>query len=170
MKDNWMKYRTQFEAIPEPLQKQILLRLGLVLVFLLLFALVLITMYDWMASVPFIGLSVYSAVSAILLFQRSVAGGYVVIRGRCTEVNSTPIRKRTKSVLVDTEEHLVRVTLRQRLKRIPQGAELEVYVADNTQIYEKAGVKQLHTYITIHMIGEQHEDKCRRSIQEAERT
>ena len=147
MKTKFSTYKAQFHTIPEPLQKQILIRLGFVLAFLLLFILILSMKFDWLTVAPFIGLSIYSVVSAVLLFQRAVTGKYVVVLGRCTETVETLIRKKTKSILMETDEHTVRVFLRQRTKRIPKDAVLEVYVADNAPVYEKDGIKLLHSYL-----------------------
>ncbi len=89
----------------------------------------------------------------MLLFRRGVAGRYVVISGRCTEAADTLIRKKTKAILIEAEEHLVRVILRQRLRRIRAGASVEIYVADSTPVYEKDGVKLLQSYLAIKITG-----------------
>ena len=164
MKNKISKYKTQLAEIPAPLQKQVFIRLGFALVFLLLFILVLFTMFDWLTIVPFIALSVYNVISAFMLFHRAVAGGYVVIQGSCVETASTIVRKKTKSVLIETEDHLVRIILRQRLKRIPKGAELEFYVADNTQVFERDGAKLIHTYLAINMKETAQSEKSKKPV------
>lgn len=168
MKEKLTRYKAQFAAIPKPLQKQVFVRLGFTLMFLLLFILVLCTMFDWLTAVPFAGLAVYSAISVFLLFHRAAVGDYVVIRGCCMESAVTLIRRRTKSILVETEEHMVQVMMKQRLKRIPEGAVLEVYVASNTQVYEKDGAKLLHTYLAIDMKtgGNRRNEKGKRALSE----
>jgi len=142
-------FKTQYTAIPDPLKKQFLVRLGLAFVFLLLSAFVLWAMFDWLAVVPLICLAVFSAIRAYILFSQAVAGEYVIIRGRCAEVTVTPIRKRSKSILVQTDEHVVRLMMRQRPKRIPVGVDLEIYVAANTPVHEKDGADLIHTYLAI---------------------
>jgi len=170
MKEKLARYKAQFAEIPEPLQKQVFIRLGFALVFLLLFILVLCMMFDWLTTVPFIGLTIYSVISACLLFRRAVTGGYVVIWGSCRESTVTLIRRRTKSILVDAGEHLVQVMMKQRQKRIPVGAKLEIYVANNTQVYERDGAKLLHTYLAIHIQtgGIKRDEKSKRAIPETE--
>ena len=44
----------------------------------------------------------------------------MVIQDSCVETASTIVRKKTKSVLIETEDHLVRIILRQRLKGYPK--------------------------------------------------
>lgn len=169
MKEKLARYKAQFAEIPEPLQRQVFVRLGFALVFLLLFILVLCMMFDWLTVVPFIGLTIYSIISAFLLFRRAVAGDYVIIRGFCLESTVTLLRRRTKSILVDADEHMVHVMMKQRLKRIPEGSELEIYVASNTQVYEKDGAKLLHTYLAIDIKGgNKRDEKSKRVIPETE--
>lgn len=97
-------------------------------------------------------------------------GDYVVIRGHCLESTVTLLRRRTKSILMDADEHMVQVMLKQRLKRIPVGTELEIYVASNTQVYEKDGAELLHTYLAIHIKtgGIKRDEKSKRAIPETE--
>lgn len=169
MKDKIVRYKAQYDAMPEPLQKQILIRLGFALAFFLLFILVLCMMFDWLTTIPFVAISLYSLMSAGALFIRTANKEYVVVRGRCVETEVTLIRKRSKSILIETEEHMVRVTLRQRLRRIPQGTYLEVYVANNAQVYERDGVKLLYTYLAVEYKGGiGRDEKSNRSIPDAE--
>ena len=144
-------YKARFSAIPEPLKKQVLTRLAFAIMFLLLFALVLIARFGWMSTVPFLCLAIFSAVSARLLLSQAAAGNYVVIRGRCIEVTATPIRKRSKSILVQADDHVIQLMMKQKPKRIPVGVDLEIYVATKTPVYEKDGMQLIHTYLAIHI-------------------
>jgi len=40
-------------------------------------------------------------------------------------------------------------TVKQRLRRIPNGTELAVYVANSTPVYDKDGIKMIHSYLAI---------------------
>ncbi len=147
MKKDLLKYREKFKRIPAPIQTQVFFRLGLALVSALFFILLLGITDDLLAIIPFAGLSVYSLFYAYRIFRRSVEGGYVIIRGRCVEVENTIIRKRTKAVMIEAEEQMVRIILRQRLNRIRAGAEVRLYVADNTPVFDKDGAKLLNYYL-----------------------
>lgn len=153
MKNKIEKHRKMFIALPEPLQKQIFVRLGFFFIFLVLFILVLCVMLDWMTVIPFIMLTIASLASAYTLYRRVVAGKYVVIHGRCVESVVTLLRKRTKSILVEADEHMVRVMMKQRLKRIPDGIILDVYVASDMHVYDKDGAKLLYSYFAIDVKG-----------------
>jgi len=146
-------FKAQYATIPNPLKKQLLTRIGLALAFFLLSVLVLWAMFDWLAMIPLICLAVFSAIRAYILFSQAVAGEYMIIRGRCIEVTATPIRKRSKSILVQADEHVIRLMVKQRPTRIPVGVELDIYVAANTPIYEKDGADLIHTYLAITLKG-----------------
>lgn len=165
MKDKIKQWREQFSAIPEALQKQIGIRLIFALVFFLLFVLVLLLLVDWMSCIPFIVLTVYNGISTILLFQRAVVGGYVVILGRCLETTETPIRKRIKSVQLQTDEQIVRVTIHHRVRRIPPGTMIKVYVSNSTQVYDKDGIWLIPTYLAIDLKGDKNRyDQSKRVV------
>ena len=153
MKTFISKYAARLAEIPEPLSKQIYARLGFSLIFFMLFIAVLCIRLDPLTVVPFIGLSLYSLICACLLFFRAAAGGYVVARGRCVEVAETLVRKRTKSVLIETGEHTLRVFSRKGARRIAKGAEIEIYIADDARVYESNGVKLVYSYMAIDTLG-----------------
>ena len=162
MKEKVQKYKTAFAAIPEPLQKQVYIRLGFTVIFLLLFVLVLSMGFDWLTVIPFIVLSLFSLYSAWHLFRSALKGEYVVIEGICVDANVTAIRKKTKSVILKTDEHTVQVMIRQRQKKIPKGVELAIYVAKKTQVFEKDGMMVLHSYIALEIKGgTEHENRRR---------
>jgi len=121
----------------------------------MLFITLLITINDLYTILPFIGLSVFCVIQALLLFFRAGGGGYVIIHGECKETILTTVRKRTKSIILDTEEHTVQIIVKQRLRRIPTGTVLDVYVAENTPVYEKDGIQLLHSYWAIDSKGGQ---------------
>ncbi len=164
MREELFKYRERFTRIPVPLQSQILFRLGCALVSALFLALLACITADWLVIIPFAGLCVYSLFCAYKLFQRCAEGGYIVIRGRCAEVENTIIRQRIKAVTIETEEQMVRIVLRQRPMRIRTGAEIRFYIADNTPVFEKDGAMLLNNYLAIEFIGGERNAKSRRPI------
>lgn len=167
MKEKITKLKAAFAAIPEPLQKQVYIRLGFSTAFLLLFALVLSMAFDWMTVIPFAILSIFSFFSARQLFTRATKGEYVLIEGTCIDAVVSPIRKRTKSVTIQTDEHIVQIILRQRLKQVPKGVAISLYIAKSTQVFDKNGMMVLHTYIAIEIVGGNANEKRKRFGREA---
>lgn len=149
MKEKISKLKAQLSEMPESLQREIWIRLGFALVFLLLFIFVLILLMDWMSSIPFIAISLFFLTSAALLFHRISRGRYVVVEGPCVEISTTMIRKRTKTIIIQADKHLVQVLIRQRLKKISQGSYVKIYVSDQTQVYDRDGTLLLSGYLAI---------------------
>lgn len=69
----------------------------------------------------------------------------------------TPIRKRIKSFLVRTivaeSEIIVRIIVRGKMSRFQLGTDVDIYVSENTLIYERDGTQQLHRYLAIDLKG-----------------
>jgi len=143
----------KFKLFPVPLQKQILLRSGLAVAFLILSVMSLIFLRDW--STVLIGTIItgFCVVQALWYFYIADNNKYIVISGQCCDMTVTPIKRRIKSFLlktsVDDKEVFVRVTLRNRLKKFPPGAQLSVYASENTLMREKDGAQQLLGYLAI---------------------
>lgn len=138
-----------FRHIPVPLQKQIAVRLGLAIAALLLFCIMLYMTRDAFSVLPCIVLSAFCAVNAWALYCRSVRGGYVILHGICESVELTTIKKRIKAVRLVTEEHTVRIAMKQRLRQIAVGTVLTLYVSDSAMVEESDGVLTLHQYLAI---------------------
>ncbi len=142
-----------FKEIPLPLQKQILIRTAFAAIFLLLFTLLLCTGNDLYTVLPCIAMSVFCVINTFLLYRKAILNEYVVISGECTEVVLTAIRKRTKAIFLKTEEYIVQIMMKQRIHRVPVGTQLDLYVSNNTPVYEKNGAQLLHTYLAIDIKG-----------------
>lgn len=149
MKDIPSDYRSQFTDIPQPLQKQILLRFGYALVFLLFCVCILFIGANWLTTIPCFAISIYCLFNAICLFHTVIAGKYIIIRGLYVSAERTLFQKRVKSVLIRNSEHSVQINTHIRIKHIGTGTKLIVYVADNTPVYDIDGIKHLYAYLAI---------------------
>ena len=142
--------RNAFKQIPEPLQKQILYRLGLGAAIFLLTAALLINSPDRFSILSCTAIIVFCIVSAFFLFRRAVVGDYVVVSGECLSVALTAVRKRTKMITIKTEDgHTLQVMIKQRLKKIRAGSRITLYVAANVPVYEKGSAHLLHSYLAM---------------------
>ena len=130
----------QFKQIPSPLQKQILIRLagsGLGIAMLLL---ILAYRGTWQLLIPGIAIFLAFTLSAWLLFRKCVHGAYVVIQGQCIEIERTGIRKKIKSVYIQSEDRCIRiVTQFQKIRKLSVGDKLIIYLAENTPVYDHDG-------------------------------
>jgi len=139
----------EFKQIPEPLQRQIFIRLGISLVSLILFTALIATTLDIYFCMPCAIAAVIFATSAFMLFRRSILYEYVVAEGACIEVNRTALKRRDRYIVLNTDTCKVKVMVRNRLRNIPVGTVVRLYVANNTPIYEKDGMQILYSYLAI---------------------
>jgi len=139
----------EFRRLPEPLQKQILIQLGLGALFLILLVAVVSASTDLYLWLPCAGLALLFTATSIALFRKAVLGDYVIINGECTEVGVTTVKRRAKYLVLDTEAGKVRVILQNRRRKVSVGAAIKLFVNKNTPIYEHNGVQILYTYIAI---------------------
>jgi len=153
MKEKIQHIKATFSTIPEPLQKQVYIRLGFTVVFLILFLITLFMLFDGLIVAPFIVLSIFNLISAVHVYDCAAKGNYAQIEGSCIEVNNSTIRKRIKSITLKTEAHTVQMNIKNTRQRIQKGMIITVFVSTNTPVYEKHGIMMLYNYIAIDMKG-----------------
>jgi len=138
----------KLKSLPEPLQRQILLRLGLAAALCIVG---LISAIVWRDP----SMLLISAVAILLavLGIRIACRDYIVIQGVCVDAAATVIRRRTKMIVLRTEmdgkEIKLRISLRQQFRKIVVGDILDVYVDTAAQILEWDGEFRLQSYIAV---------------------
>lgn len=142
MKDTFLK-------LPAPLRKQILLRLagaGLGVAMLLL---VLAYGGTWQFFLPCVIVAVLCLGSAFLLFDRCVKGKYIRIHGICSDMEQTAIRRRIKALYILSDDHRIRLVGVRPIRNLKIGDAVDLYVAENTAVYETDGHKVICSYIAL---------------------
>ena len=139
----------EFKRLPEPLQKQTLIRLGCSGLFLILLIVFLKSARDIYLWLPCAGATVLFLAAGILLFCRAAQGDYIVISGECAEVGATPVKRRAKYIVLHADVCDVKVMLRNRLRKINKGAVVRLYVLSSTPLYEERNGCLLRSYIAI---------------------
>lgn len=141
--------KEKIKNLPEALQKQVIIRLGASIASLLLAVAILAVNHDLYLTVTFIAFWLFFGINGTLLIFRLVNGKYVVIEGRCNEVERTVIRKKPKSICFLVEDQTVKLQIRQKMRDISIGDFIRVYVADNTPVYQDSGCQILGGYLAI---------------------
>ena len=144
--------REKFKKIPPPLQKQIIMRYGATLVSLMLLMVSLLLEGNFYLSLSFLIIFAFYGVSASQLLYMAVSNQFVVIRGVCTKLEKTPIRRRIKTLYFRSEPHTVKIQILGRLRNVDEGDVITVYAASNTPVYENDGCQQLSTYLAIDIL------------------
>ena len=138
-----------FRQMPELLQKQVIIRLAFGTVSIVLFAALLIYTGDIFLTLPFLGMAAFFLAAAFALFRRVVLGEYVVVSGKCTGACITMLKRRTRHFVLQTDACSLKVVLRGRLRKIPPGTEVKLYIAKNASIYDQSGMQVLYSYLAI---------------------
>lgn len=141
--------KEKFMQIPQPLRKQIWLRCGGAGMGAVMLLIVLIYSTDWRFMIPCIAAAVLCLISAAMLYYRCLQGRYVEITGVCTEIERTGIHKRIKAIYLQTAEHTVRVVGIKAVRNLAIGDSLNLFVADNTPVYNMEGCNVICAYITM---------------------
>jgi len=138
----------KLKSLPEPLQRQILLRLALAALLLFL-GLASATIWRDASMLLIIVVAILYAALGIRIVLRD----YIIIKGICDDATETMIRRRTKAIVLRTEidgkEIKLRIAIRQQFRKVKAGDSLDVYVDAATQIHEWDGEFRLQSYIAI---------------------
>ena len=148
-----------FLEIPRPLQKEILRRLLGAALGLFLSILVLIFYKDWRFWLPCVILSVMCLASAGTLFFRCISDRYVVVKGVCTDIDKTVIRRRIKAIYIRNDQFSIKLVNAKRIRNLSIGDTVTVYIADNSAVYDVDGMKVICNYLAMTKGELTHEDR-----------
>ena len=127
--------REKFEKIPPPLQKQIIMRCGAALVSLLLMVVSLLLEGNLYLSLSVLLFFAFYGFSALQLLYKAVTDQIVVIRGHCTGLEKTPMRRRIKTLYLWSDPHIVKIQISGKLRNVDEGDIITVYTATGTPVY-----------------------------------
>ena len=134
--------KDKFRQFPKVLQKQILIRLTAGIVSLLMLVIILLYRGGLELMFPCIGFSAVFFISALQLYARCDEKNYVVIRGACTEIEKTGLRRKVKDIYVKEDQFTVRIVRPpMKLRSLNVGDRITIYLADNAPVYEMDGCK-----------------------------
>mgnify|MGYP003396881463 FL=1 len=134
--------KDKFRQFPKVLQKQILIRLTAGIVSLLMLVIILLYRGGLELMFPCIGFSAVFFISALQLYARCDEKNYVVIRGTCTEIEKTRLRRKVKDIYVKEDQFTVRIVRpTMKLRSLNVGDRITIYLADNAPVYEMDGCK-----------------------------
>lgn len=127
--------KKKFKALPEVLRLQILSRFAAGVGFLVMLIVILIfyrSVYLWLPSMFFMVLLI---VNGLFLLYNSINGNFVSVAGVCEHIEVTGIRKRVKSITLRLEENSLKVSVRQRIRKMKLGDTVIVYLSVKTPVY-----------------------------------
>lgn len=138
--------REKLQGLPAVLQRQILLRLGIGGAAFLLFFVILFISWDIYLCIPCLVLSAFLIVNGGYLFYNCIKDAYVVVQGVCSEIETKGLFKRVKAIHIAADERLLKIPVRQSIKKLRTGDTITVYMSDKTPIYEDGNVFTICSY------------------------
>ena len=93
--------------------------------------------------------AIFFILNGLWVFFETDAGKYVVVEGRCTGIEKTPLRKRIKNIHIETDDITVKVIVKQRMKQLAIGDNIRVYVFEKTPVYDQEQCKLLCSYLAL---------------------
>ena len=136
-------------AIPAPLQRQVLIRAGLAAASAMAGAGLLALQGGAVTAVPCFAAALLAAVSARHIYRLSILGRCLVLHGTVLKSELSALRRRPKALLLEVEGKALRVVLCGHRRAPAAGTVVEVYIADDTPLYEWRGMHQLQSYLAL---------------------
>ena len=133
--------KERFKQLPEPLQQQVIRRFAVTIVFVLLFFITLFGFWDVCLFLPCLLFAGFFIVNALRLFYTCIRGDYISVSGTCVQVETTAIRKRVKSLMLEYEEEVPRlltVSIHERIKRLNVGDTVTIYLSEKTPVCRRS--------------------------------
>ena len=138
--------RERFKKMPQALQKQVVFQFGGGVLCWIVGIIILSSFRDIYLILPSLLLAGYLTGSSIWLFYQSVSGNYMHLQGECIRLESKGIRKRIWSIHLVLEQGVVKIPVRQRIRRLSEGDTVSIYVAEKTPVYERDGIYIINSY------------------------
>ena len=148
----WSALKKIFEQLPTALQRVIAQRIAAAAVFTLCFLVTFCSFGDVYLFLPCLLFAGFFIVNALRLFYTCIRGDYISVSGTCVQVETTAIRKRVKSLMLEYEEEVPRlltVSIHERIKRLNVGDTVTIYLSEKTPVYSRDGAYLICGYYAV---------------------
>ena len=135
--------------LPLPIQKQLLLRFVGGIIFIILFAIMMIMSKDFTLSLPALVVSIFLLINVVVIYHTFSNNKYIAVEGTCLRVDETEIRKRIKAIYLAADEGILKIQIKHKPPKIKEGSRVTVYMSPSTPIYEKDDIMILNNYFAI---------------------
>lgn len=139
--------KRKFKQLPEALQKQIIIRFAVALLFSLLFVTILVISGDAYLYIPCLLFAGSLFVNTALLQYNCLSGNFISVSGVCTHIDATPFRNRIKSIALKLDDNKqLTISVRRQLKRLKVGDTVIVYLPEKAHVYTRDGEYWMNSY------------------------
>ena len=141
--------RDKIKQLPNALQHQLFIRAGGGIFFVFLFIVIQICFGDFYFSLPCLFCGSVVIVNGGWLLYNSLKGNYIRIQGICQQIETTGIRKRIKSVHINSEPYVLKIHVRSRIRNLSKGDTVIIYLSEKTPVYEQDGRYTIGSYYAL---------------------
>ena len=142
----------KLKDVPQPLLRQLLLRLGAVVMSLFFCVCSFLLYGEPYLSLSLLAISIVVGVSGLSFYNTVIAKRYIVVEGSCQSVEQTRVFRKNKAVYVFAAPHTIKVTPHQRNTNIQAGDTLRLYIATRTPVYHTDGYEVLSGYMAMEVL------------------
>lgn len=140
----------KFKQLPEALQKQIIVRFAIAMLFSLFFVILLAVSGDAYLYIPCLLFAGSLFANTTLLQHDCLSGNFVSVSGVCTHIEATPFRKRIKSISLKLDDNKqLTISVRRQLKRLKVRDNVIVYLSEKAPVYTRDGEYWMNSYYAI---------------------
>lgn len=144
-----MTMKSDFGALPIPLQRQILVRVSLSTASVVTGVGLLVLLRSATMAAPCLVAALLAAASGWHIYRQATLGRCLVLNGTVLKTEMSALRHRPKALLLEVDGKALRVVLRGRHKVLGAGVSVSVYITDTTPLYDWRGLHQLQTYLAL---------------------
>lgn len=144
--------KEKFKQIPRPLKQQVLVRLIIGTFALIITVVMLAVARDFLLSLPCLLLFGYMAFDGGRILYHCMTDKYVAVSGECISIDRSSIRKRVKTLYMQTEKGKMKVPVHSRIRNLTEGDTVTVYMPNKTRIYESDNCLVILGYYALDII------------------
>ena len=122
------------KAIPEPIRRQIRLRMFSGVVIGIIFMIAWITTGQFQVCSMLLFLAILILVNGSLMLYHCSKGRFLHLFGKCVDMERTGIFGRTKRIHVETENTIVSIPMHRNLNQLHIGDTVHIYLSEKTPL------------------------------------
>ena len=138
-----------FSSLPNVILKRFLIQTGLGLCAVILFAILMICIGDFILSLPCLIMAIFLFWNAVSLVIAQRRGNILCVHGTCVKLGKGLFRKQNKAIYLESELGTIKVIAYKAPKRITVGESLDLYLKKSVHIYERDGEFTVSEYVAL---------------------
>ena len=141
--------REQLSSLPDPLQRVLAFRLLSALVTAILFVACLTFAPGIQLAIPPLISMVYSLFAGSALFGNWISGYCICLRGTCSAIEKTLLRRRTAAIYVSLEDRIIMIRPTFPVPSVQVGDTVAIYLSRLFPVYERDDVQMIPRYYAL---------------------